>query len=831
MEDSLLSVVVAVWESFCHLPQPASRTSIRRWRADAIALFQSPNLRNDSHDSPDLLSAQWLSVVLEVESRYLHPEENVRGFVEILRLWWSNLDKELVRFLNSLWFRVQRQMVSTSSSGSSGPPNLLNISFFQLGSHIPAQSHQHCVLEELTRSAVEDYLTQEDDELSEVVPSHSDGNSSIVGEEDRPVTGDMPSSSIPGDRNSNAVSSPPRKKARFDVRPSDTAEDDASAWQSFLEQVDETVGNASDWGTIFHRQPHIWTPMLRHCKDLLTAALPTHETSEPAECKEVPEDQWCSDVVYVVRRLRRVLPCTFRTPQWVAAVKSSGLAALCLKWSDPRALATWRAPHATKLLRFHRIDLVLLVLLLRWTPQATVLSWPSPTPDVMQYLPPKRSHYLKTQSLRTVGDFLKALRQTTDIIPFASLPSSPSIWHQDNGEVKPELFRLLIQSLQSKADSEKMDLTPGSSSRLKGFVDPRVEVVMRRSLQFHKLKNDLTQSFENHGGLLHVPNRSGAESATPHKPMSYPHILPGAERPRPHPKPPKACTTDLKNWNWKRFKCNEAIIQRCKIQVFRFVNDQGDLASGSCISSRSRTLNLLQLDFLAFQAFPDKYLQRMLGHFDQFSQLKSVVRGQQFDRYVQGTMVPQGERTPSGGAPGDCHRYYDNMNAEDVSSLDRLFDTAEDSLLLTEITRVVAFPVHEAVVKVCQTGERMGRDSLTMFYCNNYAAPVHIDDDAGTGLCAQLEVQVPDKEYSFFHYAYGKLFKSRTNCLWSFRGLHPHGTVLPPRSKPDAAGGDNPVYKLKAVHVAKPKKNAVSAERYNFARKNLQALRRHWEAS
>ena len=62
-----------------------------------------------------------------------------------------------------------------------------------------------------------------------------------------------------------------------------------------------------------------------------------------------------------------------------------------------------------------------------------------------------------------------------------------------------------------------------------------------------------------------------------------------------------------------------------------------------------------------------------------YGSLKGLVRGSQFQTFTQGKMCPFGERTPSGGAPGDCHRHYDVMNATDVDSLQCLFDNAEVS--------------------------------------------------------------------------------------------------------------------------------------------------------
>ena len=175
----------------------------------------------------------------------------------------------------------------------------------------------------------------------------------------------------------------------------------------------------------------------------------------------------------------------------------------------------------------------------------------------------------------------------------------------------------------------------------------------------------------------------------------------------------------------------------------------------------------------------------MSNHFDKFADMKGLVRGKQFTEYVQGKMVPRGERTPRGGAPGDCHRLYDTMNVDDPISLHGLFDNAEvsaqipfllrncsnfwimqDSMILNEVTRIIAPDIHANVLKEGKVGEFVGPDSLTLYYCKNYAAPLHIDNDASTGLCAQLRMEVNGLAYSFVHYSIKRIFHSRTNSIW-----------------------------------------------------------------
>ncbi|KAF6756499.1 hypothetical protein DFP72DRAFT_810464, partial [Ephemerocybe angulata] len=271
----------------------------------------------------------------------------------------------------------------------------------------------------------------------------------------------------------------------------------------------------------------------------------------------------------------------------------------------------------------------------------------------------------------------------------------------------------------------------------------------------------------------------------------------------------------------KEIKCDEEIIQRCGILVYRLVDKDQKM-----------------LDFWVYEAFPSFARERMLDHAKNFYGLKGLVRGKQFKDYTQGRMVPQGERTASGGAPGDSHCFYGSMAATEAPALHCLFDNAEDSLFLTEVTRLVGFPVFTAIRKASRVGERLGKDAATLYYCANYAAPAHVDKDEGPGLCANLHWSGDHYgDYAFVHLAYGLYFLQRTNSLWSFDGTAAHGSLLPSQQKrymavPGAGGADNHPALPKAVnlHRTKPKKNYRSSMRYREVQNCRTALRDLWAA-
>jgi hypothetical protein len=65
-------------------------------------------------------------------------------------------------------------------------------------------------------------------------------------------------------------------------------------------------------------------------------------------------------------------------------------------------------------------------------------------------------------------------------------------------------------------------------------------------------------------------------------------------------------------------------------------------------------------------------------------------------------------------------------------------------------------------------GERLGGTAATIYYCGNYTAPLHCDNDACPGLCAQLDLNADSNndEYGFVNLAYGCYFVSRANSFW-----------------------------------------------------------------
>ncbi|KAH6903664.1 hypothetical protein BKA70DRAFT_1110677, partial [Coprinopsis sp. MPI-PUGE-AT-0042] len=261
----------------------------------------------------------------------------------------------------------------------------------------------------------------------------------------------------------------------------------------------------------------------------------------------------------------------------------------------------------------------------------------------------------------------------------------------------------------------------------------------------------------------------------------------------------------------------ESTISRCGRQIYRiFDQDTGE-----------------QRDTWVYGAFSEDSLHKLRTHNARYSQLKGIQRGAQFQGYSTGKMVPRGERAPKGGAPGDCFGFYADMQATDVEHIDVLFDHAEDSGIIMRAAKIFCPSVYASLSEAGSVGERLGASASTLFYCGNYTAPLHRDNDECPGLCTQFDLTADTShyEYSFVNMAYSCYFVARENSFWTFRGSDVHGSMLPsmeplqvhlgaPTPPPDrVSNGD---------HQTKTRRNAMSAKRYEDVRLNRSAINHYW---
>ncbi|KAF8220893.1 hypothetical protein L208DRAFT_1331202, partial [Tricholoma matsutake] len=148
--------------------------------------------------------------------------------------------------------------------------------------------------------------------------------------------------------------------------------------------------------------------------------------------------------------------------------------------------------------------------------------------------------------------------------------------------------------------------------------------------------------------------------------------------------------------------------------------------------------------------------------------VKAVRCGQGFDSYSAGNMFAHGTRTPMGRCPRDSYAMYQGMEADTVEGINSLFDHAEDGMILYETARSHHSQLCQDLQHETSEAVHLGITGTSLYLCNNYTSPLHIDKDKIQGLCSQYFLHADEelKEYAFIYASYCIYMVSRSNCLW-----------------------------------------------------------------
>jgi hypothetical protein len=63
----------------------------------------------------------------------------------------------------------------------------------------------------------------------------------------------------------------------------------------------------------------------------------------------------------------------------------------------------------------------------------------------------------------------------------------------------------------------------------------------------------------------------------------------------------------------------------------------------------------------------------------------------------------------------------------------------------------------------------LGLLGVTAYYCWNYTAPQHRDNDRGWSISVQIEKTSRRDEYNFAYTDWGRYLETRRNCVWYVR--------------------------------------------------------------
>ncbi|KAJ6624675.1 hypothetical protein B0H10DRAFT_714594 [Mycena sp. CBHHK59/15] len=183
--------------------------------------------------------------------------------------------------------------------------------------------------------------------------------------------------------------------------------------------------------------------------------------------------------------------------------------------------------------------------------------------------------------------------------------------------------------------------------------------------------------------------------------------------------------------------------------------------------------------------------------------VRGVRRREEIHAWNYGSMTASGSRQPAGGIKGDGYAPYTCHTGDTPDDIKALFRHAVDTDVLVEVGSTIAPTLRSDIAYLSSaTGEnRLGRYSLSSFYCTNYISAIHPDGDIGKddvkhactakhyvgGLypCIQLVQKRTNKglhEWDFAMVQWGIVIETWANTVWIFNGRHGHGSVLPSQS-------------------------------------------------
>ena len=61
-------------------------------------------------------------------------------------------------------------------------------------------------------------------------------------------------------------------------------------------------------------------------------------------------------------------------------------------------------------------------------------------------------------------------------------------------------------------------------------------------------------------------------------------------------------------------------------------------------------------------------------------------------------------------------------------------------MILSEAGCLILYTIFQQLETTTPSADHLGISGANVYYCNNYTSPLHRDNDAGAGLCAQYHL-------------------------------------------------------------------------------------------
>ncbi|KAH7877665.1 uncharacterized protein C8R40DRAFT_1067833 [Lentinula edodes] len=508
--------------------------------------------------------------------------------------------------------------------------------------------------------------------------------------------------------------------------------------------------------------------------------------------EEIAKDKWLS----VLDEMKGISEGTYHETEWYLAFKESKLCgvfnALCNPnypvrharvndCDNPHYRITWYGYYA--------LAEVIGVFQEEWTPEMIKTQWitdweESPHENYQQ----QKQHAVKYTKFDWKKQPVKIFQAMTweNVIPLEAFPSHVytflsqdnfiHVWnrsiapglderHVDLEGMKPSILYQVIHRWMNEYEKLCNDVQGWSPGLCQHCLNqPQDQRCIQDHFTIFKTKEQLKREFPNFdlegAGISCVPEDQQVEPVTP-------PVIRKADGSIKIRKPLTEIYHPDRDLHLTLIQSNPTIIKRCGRHIFRIMD--------------SKTQKMFE--FVYFNPFPADILQEMANSTEEDCGVKALNRGRSDKMlyWTRGSMVPLGSRVPMGGDKGTSYGAYQGMSAEDEHTIRLMFRHAKDSLPLLEAARSVDSNLVRNLKDAATTCDRLGASGANLYKCQGYQAPIHIEDDASRGLCAQVWWKGIEEwnEWGFVNLQLGYYIATRANTLWSFNSSHMHGTNLP----------------------------------------------------
>ncbi|KAF9016174.1 hypothetical protein BDZ89DRAFT_1141670 [Hymenopellis radicata] len=229
--------------------------------------------------------------------------------------------------------------------------------------------------------------------------------------------------------------------------------------------------------------------------------------------------------------------------------------------------------------------------------------------------------------------------------------------------------------------------------------------------------------------------------------------------------------------NMSRLAKNPDTVARCSREIIVLVDGSKGMLSPISLSMPTDTVQVRDergthyfepLDFIIYDGLDDESLAESISHQKNLRYMAPLVRGKKFSEHGAGFMGGNGDRQAAGGARGDTFGGYKNEEAETIRGIHVQFDHLVGGAMMDTVAKFACPSIWRRMQADIQSASKLGITGHNIYACNGYCACIHVDVDAGHGLCIQLEWLADRRydEYGFCQPSWKYWIATEPNTLW-----------------------------------------------------------------